>query len=69
MPRYILDNSVYICHLDTKNGGRQVTVSVSCIVQPLWQCQVRIEATDLYLSFRFKKNGGRQVTEKPFTSK
>ena len=25
MPGYILGNSTYICHLDKKNGGRQVT--------------------------------------------
>ena len=41
-------------------------VSLSCIVQTLWLCQVRIEATVPMFDLQ---NGGRQVTEKAFTSK
>ena len=43
-------------------------VSFVCIVQTLWQCQLIFQETVPYLSFRFFLNGGRQVTEKPFTS-
>ena len=40
-------------------------MSLSCIVQTLWQCQVRIEAT-VPMFVIYIKNGGRQVTEKVF---
>ena len=48
---------------------RKTEVNFVCIVQTLWQCHVRIEATGpMFVIIRLKK-GGRQVTEKPFTSK
>ena len=37
---------------------------LSCIVQTLWQCQVRIEATVPIFVVYIKKKRGRQVTEK-----
>ena len=40
-------------------------VSLSCIVQTLWQCQVRIEVT-VPISRLDLKNEDRQVTEKVF---
>ena len=48
---------------------RKTEVSFVCILQTLWQCQVRIETTvPMFVIIRLKK-GGRQVTEKPFASK